>query len=394
MLDLYDRDEDLLRAGQTIVYSVHQTIGHLGIFVSGKVATKEHSEFASCIDLINLLPPGLYEAVITEVEEGTARPDLIEGKYLLSLQRRTLDDIRALGRNDPEDDRRFRTVARVSEINRGLYETLAAPALRAVASDASAKALRDMHPHRLRFAALSDKNWSAGLLKSMAQAARDNRVVAAADNPFRVAEGIMAESIGQAWQAWGAWRDAMQEQAFLWTYGSPLLQAMVGLRADADPGEQQALRDSSREAIARAEEERLARDIDKGTVVDAVLRAALYIAEPDAGMDERGFATLKLIGVDLPARLRIGQEEFKAALRKQFLTLRMDSKRAIETLPALLPDKSAERRRGLDVIQALFESRDRTAEEAQRLAEVQQIFRGDDPSSGRQGGRLKLIGER
>ncbi len=101
VLDLYETDDDLVRAGQTIVYTVHQTIGHLGIFVSGKVATKEHSEFASCIDLIDLLPPGLYEAVITEVEEDTARPDLIEGKYLLSLQPRTLDDIRALGRNEP-----------------------------------------------------------------------------------------------------------------------------------------------------------------------------------------------------------------------------------------------------------------------------------------------------
>ncbi len=45
---------------------MHQTIGHLGIFVSGKVATKEHAEFATCMDMIDLLPPGLYEAVITE----------------------------------------------------------------------------------------------------------------------------------------------------------------------------------------------------------------------------------------------------------------------------------------------------------------------------------------
>ena len=78
MLDLYETEDDLVSAGQTIVYTVHQTIGHLGIFVSGKVATKEHSEFASCIELIDVLPPGLYEAVITEVEEDTARPDLIE----------------------------------------------------------------------------------------------------------------------------------------------------------------------------------------------------------------------------------------------------------------------------------------------------------------------------
>ena len=32
---------------------------------------KEHDEFASCMEMIDLLPPGLYEAVITEVDEDT-----------------------------------------------------------------------------------------------------------------------------------------------------------------------------------------------------------------------------------------------------------------------------------------------------------------------------------
>jgi pimeloyl-ACP methyl ester carboxylesterase len=104
--DLYAHEDEIVANGQTIVYTLHQTIGHLGIFVSGKVATKEHAEFASCMEMIDLMPPGLYEAVITEVAEGTAHPELIDGKYLLSLQARTLDDIRALGTNSEEDDRR------------------------------------------------------------------------------------------------------------------------------------------------------------------------------------------------------------------------------------------------------------------------------------------------
>ena len=56
-------DVDEIRAyGQTIVYTVHESVGHLGIFVSGGVAKKEHAEFSSNIDLIDVLPPGLYEA--------------------------------------------------------------------------------------------------------------------------------------------------------------------------------------------------------------------------------------------------------------------------------------------------------------------------------------------
>ena len=72
--DLYGHEDEIVANGQTIVYTLHQTIGHLGIFVSGKVATKEHAEFASCMEMIDLMPPGLYEAVIDEVDEGTEHP--------------------------------------------------------------------------------------------------------------------------------------------------------------------------------------------------------------------------------------------------------------------------------------------------------------------------------
>ena len=36
ILDLYDNVDEIVANGQTIVYSLHHTIGHLGIFVSGK----------------------------------------------------------------------------------------------------------------------------------------------------------------------------------------------------------------------------------------------------------------------------------------------------------------------------------------------------------------------
>ena len=54
MLDLYDHEREIVENGQTIVYTMHQSIGHLGIFVSGKVATKEHGEFVSCMEMIDV----------------------------------------------------------------------------------------------------------------------------------------------------------------------------------------------------------------------------------------------------------------------------------------------------------------------------------------------------
>jgi hypothetical protein len=83
---------------------VHESIGHLGIFVSGSVAKKEHDEFASNIDLIDVLPPGLYEAVITPKEAASpSDDDLVGGDYLVRFETRTLDDIRALGVNSFDD---------------------------------------------------------------------------------------------------------------------------------------------------------------------------------------------------------------------------------------------------------------------------------------------------
>ena len=158
LLDLYDTDAELVAAGQTVVYTVHQSIGHLGIFVSGKVATKEHAEFASCMDMIDLLPPGLFEAVITEVDEDTENPELVHGKYLFRLEPRSLDHIRALGVNSAADQRCFETVAKVSEVNHALYEQFAAPAIRAMTTEASAEMLRRLHPHRVRFELFSSQN--------------------------------------------------------------------------------------------------------------------------------------------------------------------------------------------------------------------------------------------
>ena len=84
ILDLYDHEDEIVAAGQTIVYCLHQSIGHLGIFVSGKVATKEHGEFAQAMDLIDLMPPGLYEAVITGIDETVENPELVQGDYLFT----------------------------------------------------------------------------------------------------------------------------------------------------------------------------------------------------------------------------------------------------------------------------------------------------------------------
>src|SRR6201985_2204980 len=130
ILNLYADVDEIRSHGQTIVYTIHETVGHLGIFVSGGVARKEHGEFASNIDLIDVLPPRLYEAKFEAKSGETASADLVTGDWVMRCEERTLDDIRALGGNDAADERRFATAARVSEIHLSLYRTFAPPMVR------------------------------------------------------------------------------------------------------------------------------------------------------------------------------------------------------------------------------------------------------------------------
>ena len=158
ILDLYDDVDEIRSFGQTIVYTVHETVGHLGIFVSGGVAKKEHNEFSSNIDLIDMLPPGLYEATFERKTGDTTSPDLISGEWVMRCEQRTLDDIRAMGGNSPEDERRFATAARVSEINLSLYRAFMQPMVKAVVTPQVAEWLKRWHPVRMSYEAFTDAN--------------------------------------------------------------------------------------------------------------------------------------------------------------------------------------------------------------------------------------------
>src|SRR5205085_3530923 len=209
--DTYATDEDLVANGQTIVYSVHESVGHLGIFVSGKIATREHDEFASAMDMIDLMPPGLYEAVIDEFDGSTANQDLIHGRYLIRLEPRSLDDIRALGENSLEDNLKFQAVDRISAINRRLYETYMRPWIRSVTPPAFAEWSRKMHASRLRFAIFSDENPAMRPLAEAAERVRKERRSASSDNLFVVGEQALAKSISASLSAFGKARDSWTE---------------------------------------------------------------------------------------------------------------------------------------------------------------------------------------
>jgi pimeloyl-ACP methyl ester carboxylesterase len=375
ILDLYADYKDIVAAGQTIVYCLHQSIGHLGIFVSGKVATKEHKEFAMAMDMIDLMPPGLYEALITGVDESIENPELAQGEYLMTLERRGLDDIRALGTNSPADDRAFATVARLSEINQGLYRTLLGPAVSAVANEPVAEFCRQMHPNRARFRMFADKNPLMAPVKAWAEWVRENRRPVAADNPLLGFEHTLSAAVAETLKVWGKARDELVEKVFFATYDQPWLQAMVGLGADNVSTRHRIERDLSREAAAAQAAAHLEQRIAEGGLIEAAIRALIYIRLPEGSIDERGFAAIKDIGAELPPGERIGYGRFKEAVKEQFLIVLLQEERAVEALPIML---HGDRRRGEEVLamlhRVLAARGALSPEAARRLARIEQVL--------------------
>ena len=376
ILDLYEDVDEIRQHGQTIVYTIHELIGHLGIFVSSSVARKEHGELSSNIDLIEVLPPGLYEAVFEARTDDTVSPDLAMGDWVMRCEARTLDDIRALGGNDAEDERRFATAARVSEINLALYRTFAQPLVRAMTSPTSADWMQRLHPLRLQFDMFSDQNPWMAAVNVMADKAREDRRPAAADNSFLALERNVSDQIVTALDSWRELSETFAEQAFLSIYGSPMLQAALGI----DPAHRGSMRKAGKSPLHRElVQTRIAElksRIRIGGAREGAIRALLYAGMGRASVDERGFEAVRRIRGTQVNMKRPTLAEFKALVRDQYFMLLLDPEAAVAALPDLLPDAD-ERRNVLAVVREVLSARGEidgdVADRLQRMARVSSV---------------------
>lgn len=376
--DLYSSVDDIRAHGQTIIYSVHESIGHLGIFVSGSVAKKEHDQFASNIDLIDVLPPGLYEAVLTPKNPDDPSADLIAGNYLLRFEAHSLDDIRALGCNSEAEDREFATVARISEINLGLYRICMQPWIRIWANEGLAEWTRRLHPLRVQYEIFSSGNPLLAPLLSAAQWLQDYRQPVAKDNWLWLAQEQWSDGIVSALDGIRDVRDNATEAWFHSFYGSPIVQAFAGLKAsDASPRLRPG-NDPAHSAFVQQKIAQLRSRIAAGDPREAAIRALLYIRMPDGVVDARGFNLLRRMreetgkGVTLTA--------FKQILREQFLMLLIDERAAISAIPSMLaknPDLASRMKGKVDRMIELVGVHSKTSRA--RFAEIVTLFETTQP---------------
>jgi Protein of unknown function (DUF3141) len=373
ILDLYKDVDEIRSYGQTIVYTVHETVGHLGIFVSGGIAKKEHREFSSNIDLIDVLPPGLYEATFEAKSADMTNPDLAAGEWVMRCEQRTLDDIWAMGSNSAEDERRFATAARISEINLSAYRNFVQPWTKGLATSEFAEWIRSLHPLRLQYEALAGDNPMTKAIAKAAGDAREHRKPAEADNPFLAIQEAVSKTIVSALDQWRDASESLSETIFLSIYGSPALQAAVGIDPQSAPSPRPEMPEEHRRRLeARIAE--LKSRIGSGGLRECLIRGLLYVGMARGMVDERGAEALRRVrGNDVGSRLTLA--EFKTLAREQFFMLLLDPDASLAAIPRLLPQDLEVRRAGFAVIEdVLSASAEISGEAAKRLRRIAELF--------------------
>ncbi len=373
ILDLYADVDEIRAYGQTIVYTVHESVGHLGIFVSGGIAKKEHAEFSSNIDLIDVLPPGLYEATFEAKDANTTNVDLAVGQWVMRCEARTLDDIRAMGGNSPEDERRFAAAKRVSEINLAAYQKYLQPWIKGMVKPQMAETMRNLHPLRLQYEAFSSKNPFMAGVKSLAERASEERKQVSTDNPFVAFQEQVSKQIVNALDSWRDAQEALSEATFLAVYGSPALQAAVGIDPQSAPSRRQEMSATHRQMLDRRITE-LKSKISEGGLREAAIRGLLYVGSARGMVDERSLEALRNVRRS-DTGVRMTLTEFKMLVREQFFMLLLDQEGALAAIPKLLPDNAKARQAAFAAIRdVLSASAAISGEVAKRLKRVAELF--------------------
>lgn len=341
--DLYRDVDDIQAGGQTIVYCLDHDSGHLALFVSSKIGAEQDEEFVRTIDVIDCLPPGLFEMIVAPA------PD--RGSWTSRFAPRSIDDIRALGRNSPADDRAFAAVAHVSALNLAAYRAFLQPAVRALASQNTADLAQALHPLRLSYTMFADdKPWMSGIERLAASASGSRRPVLP-DNPFLQWQTLVSDQIIATLSAYQTVRDGLMEQVFFGFYGSPFVQALLGIPSDSaarpPPGPS-----PKQKPWQVARSHAIAAKLGAGGFDAALVRAVLFIVGANHTLDERCAAALSGARHALP---NLTLSAFKMLVRDQSGVLALDPVRAIAAVPSLVPSLE-ERRTVVRELRTIFET--------------------------------------
>ena len=354
---VYGSVDEIKRCGQVIIYMVHDKIGHLGIFVSGQVARKEHRQIIASMGWLEFLAPGLYEMVVADEPSRPGGDD-----YQVRFEARQMEDLLKLD-DGLADEGAFKPVHAISRFNDYLYRNLVSPWVRAAVPRPVARLIRMLHPLRVQRYMVSDRNPACWPVKWAAGPVQSFRQPAAADNTFVALEHFFSESVKTGLNYFRDTRDLYQEWLFKSLYGNPWAQIGFGGGSPAE---------GDLSATARKDAQKLKQAAGKGGFVDACVRIMVAVAGANRALDIREFKAAEQI-VQGDRRLRaVKPEAYKAILKKQAGIVDADPDTAISTLGMLLKS---------------------TRDREQAYAIACQIAHADGMTGKREKARLSAIGK-
>lgn len=360
---VYGSVEELIRQRRVLVYMVHDKIGHLGIFVSKSVAQKEHQQILEHADLIQYLPPGLYEMVIEEGDEVLGLND-----YKVRFEERTLDDFYKSGEY-VHRPRSFQTVAAVSRMNDDIYRSVFRPWVRLFSNEISAEMMRQFHPLRMQRYLLSDLNPFLAPVKLTAPYIKSNRQPASDRNTFQILEQETARMVESTLDLYREIRDRTQECFFKAIFENPMVQDYF-LGPQETPGQypqEECKPQESMECPLHEFDWWLAR-MNQGGFVEAAVRCLVAVISTNRLISSEELELLKKI-VDGHERFRrVDADELREIIQDQAYLLRLDEARALQALESMLPSRE-DREEIVAVAQELAESDKKLSAEEKHLVQ-------------------------
>jgi hypothetical protein len=339
--DLYSSAEEIKALGHRIVYMLHDSIGHLGIFVSSKIAGREHEAITDTVRAIEALSPGLYEMILEDDAE----------RVHIRFEPRSIDDILHLDHNRDEEPL-FAEVARMSKINSETYQRVGRPLVKALTTDESAQMMRNLHPLRTQRLVFSDKNPFMPMLDSLSNQASQDRVKLNPSNPFLIAEKIGAEIFEMQLNLYRDVRDAWAESCFFAMYTSPISRAVFHPTAEEHPLH------SEIDVMKMPEIQAALANIEQGGLAEACVRMLHLLNKA------RGYVRRTRLERELQVLKRqdlfpdLSDQDIKKILHQQSLIVDFDQVDAIATLPLLLKTPES-RRAALDLVMEIAGPREK-----------------------------------
>lgn len=330
--DSYTSILELKLARQVIVYTVDQTIGHLGLFVSGNIVKKVHRQIVDLLNYVEHLPPGLYEMIINEDYDEKSQEPL----YSIKLEERQIEDI-----VDPEnqkhkiDEEIFNIVRAISDFNSAGYDLLLSPWVRSFANDYLASLLRELHPLRSSRYVFSNRNPYIWFLTIFEPLIRSNRYTISDKNPFLDLQKSLSNMISTLLTNMTLMRDTIAELSFYGVFG--FLHAVLPKDLPFRSGLIRHIEGTAEEGFGQ----QIVSSAEMGGTADAIIRILLLLIKSEGFAHGEHFSEgIKILKKSAPFS-DLTDNEFRSIVQHQTLIVEYDAALALQTLPRLLKTKQA-----------------------------------------------------